>query len=212
MVPIQSSIRQGVVVTDHHRPDINMTEELLKNWTGTLTPIFSDGRIFTKISGSGATYWVARSMTMDNIDLASLAIIGAVGDFQDNSESRLIGFNRKILNDTILSGNMRAEIDIRLFGRMTRPVHSLLQYSSDPGLLPYIRNTRPSGQNINGENDDNEKLACVNFLGHLGIDLLDGDGYKGWSQLSHDEKEKMCSAPSAMGYWTPGRGSSTMND
>ncbi len=134
------------------------------------------------------------SMTIDNIDLASLAIIGAVGDFQDNSESRLIGFNRRILSDAISSGNMKAEIDIRLFGRMTRPVHSLLHYSSDPGLLPYIRNARPSGQNINGGNDDNEKMACVDFLKDLGIDLLDGDGYKCWSQLSHDEKKKVLSA------------------
>src|SRR6059058_555655 len=72
-------------------------------------------------SGAGCAYAVAKALDPANKDLASVAIVGAVGDVQDQEFRRLSGYNREILQDGIDAGVLRAQIDLRLFGRETRP-------------------------------------------------------------------------------------------
>ena len=67
-----------------------------------------------------------------NQDLSSLAIVGACGDLQDRRFCKLIGMNQEIVCDGRKTGVIQNCIDIRYFGRETRPIVKLLQYSSDP--------------------------------------------------------------------------------
>jgi len=175
----------GACVSDHHVPDMR-ARGLQRSGQNTLFSFFSrhlnphlfgiDGS--TELSGSGTTYCVAKKMDARNRDLSAIALVGAVGDFQDSAECRLNGFNRTILAEAENEGVIRAEVDIRLFGRETRPVDRLLQYSADP-YLPGLTNNRD---------------GCRLFILEQGVDLKEGERWRRWVDLTREEKVRMTSA------------------
>ena len=181
------------IVTDHHQVDPDVEE----CWQGHVNPhqYGLDGA--TEVSGAGVTYLVAKMMDPRNMDLSALAVVGAVGDFQDAAETRLVGYNRTILDDAVSHGLVTAEKDVRLFGRQTRPLHSLLQYSSEPALMPYIgrRPVRQADMIVEDQvQEDDDKLACIDFLEDLGIAIEDDGRFRTWSQLEREEKRVIVSA------------------
>ena len=101
-----------------------------------------------EVSGAGVTYLVSKMIDQKNSDLSALAVVGAIGDLQDRRFCRLHGTNRQILEDGRNAGVIQERMDIRFFGRETRPLAKLLQYSSDP-FIP----------GLSGRED-----ACVAFL------------------------------------------------
>lgn len=180
---------QRCVITDHHRIDPAATGE----WPGHVNPhIFGlDGS--SEISGAGVTYVVAKRLDPRNADLSALAVVGAVGDFQEAAEGRLVGYNRIILGDAASLGLITVEKDLRLFGRQTRPVHALLQYSSEPSLMPFISGGR-TGTAQDDVEDEDEKMAAIDFLEELGITIKEEDEFRTWCQLSFEEKRTIVSA------------------
>jgi len=187
--------RAKVVVSDHHRPDAAPPKgqaDLFAFGGHHVNPhLFGlDGA--TEVSGAGATYAVAKAMDARSTDLAALAIVGAVGDLQDNAEGRLVGYNRRILDDAVAAGRVRARTDLRLFGRQTRPLHSFLQFSTDPALLPVLRSTQISFRRADLA-DDEDRLLCLDFLSELGIELRDGERWRTWGGLSDEERRRVAS-------------------
>jgi RecJ-like exonuclease len=160
------------IITDHH----SFTDEM--NLPFHLNPhIFGiDGGF--EISGAGTTYMVSKFCDKKNMDLSSLAIVGACGDLQDRKHGKLIGVNRDILKDGENLRVIHSKIDIRYFGRETRPIYKLLQYASDP-LIPGL-----SGR----------ESACISFLQELDIKMKDGDNWRFWIHLSKDERRKIISS------------------
>jgi RecJ-like exonuclease len=130
-----------------------------------------------ELSGAGATYLVARQLSSENSSLAPLAIVGAVGDLQDNANRKLTGINSEIVSEAESRGVISRTLDIRFFGRETRPIFKLLQYSSDP-ILPEL-----SGSEEN----------CINFLVELGVKLKEDENWRRWIDLEHGEKKKIIS-------------------
>lgn len=128
-------------------------------------------------SGAGTTYLVAKAMDPRNTDLAAVAIVGAVADMQEREWRRLTGFNRQILQDGIEAGVLEARIDLRLFGRESRPIHKMLQYASDPWI------PRLSG---NGE-------ACIAFLLELGLEPKQEGRWLSWNELPASQKRLVVS-------------------
>jgi RecJ-like exonuclease len=183
------------VVSDHHRFDPSTSGEDLGHVNPHLFGL--DGS--TEVSGAGVTYLVAKKMDPGNKDLSALAVVGAVGDFQDSAESRLCGYNRSILDDAVSLGLIGAEKDVRLFGRQTRPLHSLLQYSSEPPLMPFLTGERFMRRELGALDEDpvaqdEDKLACIDFLTRVDVPLKEGDRFRTWSNLSRDEKRRIVSA------------------
>jgi RecJ-like exonuclease len=184
------------VVTDHHRVDPGTDGR--PEGDGHVNPhLFGlDGS--GEVSGAGVTYLVAKKMDPRNKDLSALAVVGAVGDFQDAAESCLSGYNRTILDDAVSTELVKAEKDIRLFGRQTRPLHALLQYSSEPALLPFLTGKRPSRNDEILDEDpvegDEDKLACIDFLAGLDVPLREEGHFRTWSDLSREEKRRIVSA------------------
>ncbi|MFX0169827.1 MAG: DHH family phosphoesterase [Candidatus Hodarchaeota archaeon] len=133
-----------------------------------------------EISGAGAAYLIARHLGGSNDDLAALAVVGALGDMQDRGKQHdLVGLNKNIIvEDAQAAGVLERSIDIRIFGRETRPIHVALQYTSDP-YIPGISND-PEG--------------ALNFLAELGIELRDGDKWRTIASLSKEEKRQMNSS------------------
>ncbi len=180
----------NAVITDHHVPSAlspevpkdkrknlaTFFEEISKNEVIQLNPhLFGrDGAV--DISGAGTTYLVARELDMRNVDLSALAIVGAIGDMQDTENLRLVGTNRFILAEGKKYGYVDYFIDARFFGRETRPIFKMLQYSTDP-ILPTLTG------------DDR---ACRRFLDRLGIKQKD-DRWRRWVDLTHEEKRRILS-------------------
>ena len=170
--------KDKLLITDHHIPNLGS-----KRKQTTLYDFISlfhvnphlfgmDGSI--EISGAGVTYLVSKNVDPKNIDLAYLALVGAVGDFQDSREAGLVSLNRTIVNDAMISGEVVPEMDLRLFGRETRGLVQFLQYSNDPEL-PGLTNS-PRG--------------CLKFYSDLDIPLTRGGKDRVWNDLSVDEKDR----------------------
>jgi len=175
-------VNPAVCVTDHHVPDVRSRGVMVSGQNSLLCFMSRhvnphlygiDGAV--EISGAGTTYYVARQMDPDNRDLSPLAIVGAVGDFQDSSERRLQGFNRLLLAEATERGFVREMMDIRLFGRETRPLARFLQYSTDP-YLP-------------GLTGDHE--ACKAFLQQLEVEEKEGDRWRCWVDLTEEERRRV---------------------
>ena len=130
-----------------------------------------------ELSGAGATYLVSKALDLKNTDLSGLAIIGAIGDLQDRKFCELRGINTEIVKDGKDAGVLQTIKDIRYFGKETRPLIKLLQYTSDP-FIP----------GVSGRED-----ACVALLQELHIRLKDGDAWRTWVDLDKEEKRKIIS-------------------
>jgi len=133
----------------------------------------------TDVSGSGVAYFVARAVDARNVDLAPIALVGALGDMQDRHDQRKLGgLNAKIVEDAVNAKLVLVEKDLTFFGRETRPIHRTLSTTTNP-FLP----------GISGEED--KSLA---FLSSLDIKLKDGDKWRALRDLSEEEKKRLCSA------------------
>lgn len=168
MLDAIKSLRLNAVIADHHQPQGSFEYHLNPHIFGISGAI--------EISGSGMTYFIAREMG-DNGDLAALAIVGAVGDLQHSKHGHLIGLNRTILDEGLENKVIQFERDLMLFGRQTRPVYKLLQYSTDiyfPGLT-------------------GSEEGSIEFLKRIGL-RQQGEKWRRWIDLEQPEKQKVVSA------------------
>ena len=163
-----------LVVLDHH-PPIEESDEAFVHVNPHLFGIDSA----LDLSGAGAAYLVAKALSGRNVDLASIAVVGALGDLQDKYNERgLGGVNSLIVKDAVEAGCLQVETDLLFFGRETRPVHKALAYTTNP-FIP----------GISGEED--KSLA---FLMGLGIKPKKGEKWRALRDLSQEEKRKIFSA------------------
>lgn len=173
----------NVVIADHHQP--NGRPENIASDSVTL-PYHMNPHLFGanggfEISGSGVSYILARAIggkDTDNTDLAGLAIVGAIGDMQNRKYGKLVGLNREILEQGTEAGVLQNAPDLSLFGKQTRPIYRILQFSSEP-YLP-------------GLTGDEE--ACIRFLQRTGVGYDQREGAKLWIELSLDERRTIISA------------------
>ncbi len=129
------------------------------------------------ISGAGVTYLVAKSMSSSNASSAPMAIVGAVGDFQDSANSRLVGMNQQIVQDAVAEGTIEITKDIRIFGRESRPLARMLEYANDP-TIPGL---------------SNRYTECKRFLDEIGIEQQSENGWRSWVDLTLEEKREITS-------------------
>ncbi len=133
----------------------------------------------TEVSGSGVAYFTAKAMDRRNVDLAPIALVGALGDMQDRYENRkLTGLNSLIVEDAVKAKLLQVEKDLTFFGRETRPLYRTLSSTTNP-FIP----------GLSGEED--KSLA---FLSSLNIKLKDSDRWRTLRDLSEEEKKRLCSA------------------
>ena len=159
------------VIADHHQP------------TGTSDTAFHlNPHLFgfngaTDLSGAGATYLIARALG-ENVALSDLAVVGAVGDLQHVREGRLRGVNRLILDEAEKHAIVGVEKDFQAFGRQTRPIHKLLEYTSNPYIPGFTGNSE----------------QILEFLTSLNIELQEEGKWKTWIDLNGVERRTIISA------------------
>ncbi len=164
-----------VVILDHHQ----ITSKVVNpNFVQVNPHLFGiDGA--TDVSGSGVAYFAARAVNSANMDLAPIALVGALGDMQDKYEQRsLQSLNEIIVNDGVSTGLLKVEKDLIFFGRETRPIYKMLATTTNP-FIPGL-----SGQ----------ETEALNFVANLGIPLKQGDKLRALCDLTNEERKRLCSA------------------
>ncbi|MEM3641809.1 MAG: DHH family phosphoesterase, partial [Candidatus Bathyarchaeia archaeon] len=163
-----------IVVLDHHQAG----DDKAANFIHVNPHIYGiDGA--RDLSGSGVAYFVAKAMDEANVDLAPIAVVGALGDLQDKYDQRMLGgLNEKIVEDAKKANLLAVEKDLIFFGRETRPIHKTLASTINP-FIP----------GISGEED--KSLA---FLVSLDIKPKYGEKWRALRDLSEEEKKRLCSA------------------
>lgn len=168
-------VRNEVIILDHHQP---ILDDLPEGFV-QVNPHTLDIDGTRDISGAGVSYFAAKALDKNNIDLACLAVIGALGDLQDKNKNRKLGgVNKKILEDAVKSGFLEVETDLLFFGRETRPIHQALARTTNP-FIPEI-----SGQ-------EDKSLA---FLLNLGIKPKIKDKWLALRDITSQEKKILLSA------------------
>ncbi|MFH1133071.1 MAG: DHH family phosphoesterase [Nanoarchaeota archaeon] len=158
-----------VIVLDHHEPaDVKPAPHVLH-----VNPhdFGIDGS--TEISGSGVCYLFAKALSEKNSALAHLAVIGAIGDVQEHNG--FLSLNGEILQEAIAQKKIVVQRGLRFFGRQTRPVHKLLEYSTNP-FIPDV-----SGS----------ESGAIQFLQQIGIDPRLGKGWKRLAHLNAEEQRRL---------------------
>ena len=163
-----------IIIVDHHQSQGKPEGHIIQ-----VNPL--DYGINENISASGASYLLAKTMDNANKDLAELAIIGAIGDSQAESDGSgwgLTGINREILKDAQEANKVSVHKGLRIWGRTTRPIHKALEYAIELSI-PAV-----SGSST----------GAVSFLQELGIPLQkDGGSWRTLSDLSIEEQQKLAS-------------------
>ncbi len=156
-----------VLILDHHE----IQEPSLSNIVHVNPHLFNiDGSKF--ISGSGVSFLFTYFLDNSNKDVSHLALIGAIGDTQESNG--FIGINKLFFKIAIDNNLINVSKALNFFGKQTRSLIKLLEYSSDlyiPGISGNESNT-------------------VLFLTNLGIKLVNSDGtQKKYTDLTEQEKK-----------------------
>ncbi|MBU0930276.1 MAG: DHH family phosphoesterase [Nanoarchaeota archaeon] len=166
-------INKEIFILDHHIPEKKDTSINFGN------PHIFDIDGTKEIAGSGVVYLFSKFMNDINKDLAYLAIVGALGDIQEdylNDTKQFIGINKIILSDAQSSGKIKIELGLRMFGIQTRTLSKLLEYSTDP----YIPGVTGSEE------------GSVQLLNELNIPVKDNQNkWRRLCDLSNEELKKL---------------------
>lgn len=164
-----------VLILDHHQVTGTVSNT---NFVQVNPHLFGiDGA--TDVSGSGVAYFVAKAVNSANVDLAPIALVGALGDMQDRYDQRkLCCLNELMANDGVAAGLLKVEKDLMFFGRETRPIYKMIVTTTNP-FLPGL-----SGQ----------ETETLNFVADLGIPLKQGDKLRALCDLTDEERKKLCTA------------------
>lgn len=154
-----------VFILDHHHIQGESAAENMAHVNPHLAGIESS----REISGAGVSYLFSKALSERNKDLAHIALIGAIGDMQE--DNGFSGLNKEILADAKAAGTLKAITGLRLFGVQTKPLHKVLEYSSE-FLIPGITGS---------------ESAAIQFLQQLGINPKNGSGWKKLTDLNDEE-------------------------
>lgn len=115
---------QKIFIIDHHE----IYQEIPEN-VSIINPHLHDHE---EISGAGLTYLFAKSISKKNIDLASLGLIGMVGD--------MIKLINPLSKEIIEDANAIIKKSLLLYPS-TRPIDRVLEFSADP-YIPSVTGNR----------------------------------------------------------------------
>ncbi|MDP2666448.1 MAG: DHH family phosphoesterase [Candidatus Diapherotrites archaeon] len=169
---LQKEMPQPFYILDHHQKGEG-------DFEGHLNPMQFGLDGGTEISAAGIAYWVAKGMDPKNKDLSSIGVVGAVGDMQDARTYGLQGMNAVMLQEGVAQGVLDVKKDLRLYGRISRPLVQYISFCTNP-ILPSLT--------ANPENS-------LRFLQSLGIPLQTREGkWRSYEELDPDEKKTLSTA------------------
>lgn len=160
-----------IIVIDHH-PTPEAPKENV--WMCNPHDFGIDGS--TELCSASNAFYCFRHLEVREI--TQLGIVGAVGDLQDYTKTGFIGLNRKMIEWGAEREHVFVHKDLRIFGRVSKPLVWFLTYATEP-FIPGL-----SG---------NDK-ACALFLKDNGIPLKKGDEWLCYYDLNAMQRKKLSSA------------------
>ncbi len=154
-------LKQKVFIIDHHE----ITQKIPKN-VSMINPQLHERK--EVISSSGLAYLFAKTINSENKDLASLAVVGMIGDSIDNLDVS----NNEITKDSDVI--MKKGV---LLYPSTRPLNRVLEFSSEP-YIPTVTGN---------------KEGVIEMLREIGFEP-NGGRYKSLIELSEDEMTSLSTA------------------
>ncbi|HMD78592.1 MAG TPA: DHH family phosphoesterase [Nitrososphaerales archaeon] len=159
------------LVVDHHQL---AAEDMVKPSVVNAWSYGYDGG--REACSSAMAYFFATALDPANVDLAPLAVLGALADRQDSGSSRsLTGLNESAAEQAQSAGLLTISRDLIFSGRETRPIHEAVALTSSPYLAGLTGN----------------KDAVLNIMHQSGIPLKDGGSWRTVSSLTTDEKMRL---------------------
>lgn len=166
--------RSRIIIIDHH--PVLGGEDRNRGHVYEYNPFLFGLDGSTIASASTIAYLFAKCLEKTCVNLAPLAIVGALGDRQDLGERySLSGLNEIAVTDAVKNGLVKVEIGLRLFGLQTKPLVTCLENTMDP-FLPGL--TGNEG-------------ACLLFLKRIGVQPVEKSRPRTYSSLSEDEKRRL---------------------
>jgi len=167
---VNQLLSRPVIILDHHAPEQTKNTDDFYHVNPHLHGI--DGSY--SISGAGVAYLFSRSLSPQNRELSIYAVVGALGDRQDKSESgHLTGVNKIIVEDAKKSNLLSDDEDLWFYGYETRDLVRTIQ-----------------GLNLRGLD---RRQRVMNFLQLIQIPTMEGKRSRKLSDLSHNEKTQLFS-------------------
>ncbi len=161
-----------VIILDHHNPE-EITASPGENITHINPHLFGINGS-KEIAGSGVVYLFVSELNKKNKELAHIAVVGAVGEVQD-IPSGFTALNKEILQEAVSQGKIESKKGLRIFGAQTKPLHKVLEYSTDP----YIPGVTGS------------ESGAIHFLNQIGINPKKGNSWKKLVHLDDEEMKKL---------------------
>ena len=163
-----------VIVLDHHLPVESEVTNIVH-----VNPLLHDLDGARGVSGAGVSYFFAKAVDRNNIDLSPLGIVGALADQQDKGEKKsMLGLNRLIEADAREAGLLETNVDLIFYGYETRPIARACAYTT----VPFI-------PGLSGRED-----RCLAFLKEAGIALKNDERWRALRDLTEKEKRNLFSA------------------
>ncbi len=159
-----------VFILDHHQPEVQKPD--FDDIT-IVNPHFAGIDGGKEISGAGVVYMFAREIDKGMEEFAHVALIGAIGDSQENNG--FLRLNNQILETSIAKNKIEVKRGLRLFGAQTRPLHKVLEYCTDP-YIPGV-----SGS----------ESGAIQFLQQIGVQPKNGSSWKKVCHLSNTEMQNL---------------------
>ena len=166
---------KNTLILDHHEFDQSVLDDAPKNMI-MLNPHSYDIDGSNDISGAGVVYFFTEKLNLENKDHAHLAIIGAVGDVQENNGFSYI--NKQILDTAVNNNLIKVIKDINWFGIETKPLVKLLNFSNE-FEIPDVSGSESS---------------AVMFLESIGVPARLNNEWIKYSELNDDQKKTLVSS------------------
>jgi RecJ-like exonuclease len=159
-----------IIILDHHEPEkIENLNSNIININPHLNGI--DGS--KEISGAGVVYLFAKTLDRKYEDLAHIAVIGAIGDIQE--DKGFLYLNNQILETAVKKEKIKVKKGLRMFGMQTKPLHKVLEYSTNP-YIPGV-----SGS----------ESGAIQFLHQIGIEPKNGNSWKKVVHLNDEDMKRL---------------------
>jgi len=151
-------LNTDVIISDHHEITGNIAADNIIH----VNPMMFESDYY---SASYVTSMIAKKLGTDEVD--ALALVGAIGDSSNASIEKLLE-----------SEEIVQERGLKLFGRMSRPIHKALELSFD-AEIPGVTGSESS---------------AIQFLSEVGINPKNGEKWRTLSDLENDEVKTLAAA------------------
>ncbi len=159
-----------VLILDHHEPQ---KVDILLDGIFHVNPHQFGINGTDEISGAGVVYLFARECNKDVESLAHVAIVGAIGDLQEKNGFKKL--NKEILDTAVGNNLITVKKGLKFFGANTKPLHRVLQYSTDI-FIPGV-----SGS----------ESGAIQFLQTLDISPKNGNEWRRLGDLAEEEVSRL---------------------